>query len=80
MILPGKNHLAFDGFDYGTNDAHVQGQDGSQVPVKLLNFIDKGSGIAISFLFKPEEFEKFKNTIFAGQIVPATEMPRIVRP
>jgi len=78
MFVPGRNHVIMAGFDYGANDGHMNAQNG-QIPVKLLNFVDKSSGLIISYTFTAQEWAQFKNVIFAKEIIPATDIPRIIQ-
>jgi hypothetical protein len=71
-MINGK--LQIQAFAYGTGD----GQNPSGEPVKVLAFREHPSGAEFVFVFTPEEFDKFIQTISGGSIVVAHELPKII--
>ena len=64
-------NLQVTGFGYGTGD----GKDPNGNPIKVLGFKDVATQAQFTFVFTPDEFDKFIQTISESSLVIAHKMP-----
>ena len=63
-------------FGYGLGDGN---NPKTNMPIKVLAFRDADSQLQVGYVFTPEEFDAFIQTITGNHIVPATELPANIR-